>query len=193
MRAQAALQESGSTTTSSPQAERSDETRWRDGSLRDGAFSRRSLGALHDASVERIGCLIRHWTWTDEAMARFERELAIGWDYEEDLLADHPFGSYYQWCALLCGLIEATLQCGLLPTSQLDALRSDFEATLPGLRACRHLLLVIPTSLEQHPRIVDLLRDEEMLSRLRRVHLQLGEALVVAQRSRELDLLDPEG
>ena len=27
-------------------------------------------------SAERLACLIRHWEWTDQARARFERELA---------------------------------------------------------------------------------------------------------------------
>ena len=33
------------------------------------------------ASINRIVCLRRHWAWADEAMARFERELATGWEY----------------------------------------------------------------------------------------------------------------
>ena len=35
-------------------------------------------GSLKDASVNRLACLSRHWTWADEAMAQFERELANG-------------------------------------------------------------------------------------------------------------------
>jgi hypothetical protein len=124
-------------------------------------------------------------------MARFEQELAGGWDYGEDPVADHPFGSYYHWCALLCGLSEGALEHGLLPTAQLDAIRGDLEASLPGLRACRQLLVVIPASLEEHPRIVDLLRDEETLGRLRRLHHAFGEALRKEHVSRELELLDP--
>ena len=146
-------------------------------------------GSLTDASVDRLACLFRHWTWANEAMAQFERELADGWEYDEDLLADHPFGAYYHWCALLCGFSEAALEHGLLSGSQLDALRADLEASLPGLRACRQLLVVIPASLEEHPRIVDLLRDDETLGRLRRVHNAFGEALREEQMSRELDLL----
>jgi hypothetical protein len=82
----------------------------------------------------------------------------------------------------LCGISEAALEHGLLSGSQLDALRPDLEASLPGLRACRQLLVVI----------VDLLRDDETLGRLRRVHYAFGEALRVEQMSREFDLLDPE-
>ena len=41
-------------------------------------------GSLRNASADRLACLFRHWTWADEAMARFERELAGGWDYDED-------------------------------------------------------------------------------------------------------------
>ena len=48
--------------------------------------------------------------------------------------------------------------------------RQDMEASLPGVRACRQLLVVIPASLEEHPRIVDLRRDGETLPRLRRLH-----------------------
>jgi hypothetical protein len=147
-------------------------------------------GSLKGASINRLACLFRHWTWADEAMARFERELANGWEYEEDPRADHLFGSYYHWCALLCGFSEAAVEHGFLPGSQLDALRPDLEACLPELRACRQLLVVIPTSREQHPRIVDLLRDVETLGRLRRVHCAFGEALRDEQMSRELDFLD---
>jgi hypothetical protein len=146
-------------------------------------------GPLEDASVSRLACLFRHWTWADEARARFERELTDGWEYDEDLLADHPFGAYYHWCALLCGFTEAALEHGLLPGTQLDALRPDLEASLPGLRACRQLLIVIPASLEEHPPVVDLLRDGQTLGRLRRIHDAFGEALRQEQMSRELDLL----
>jgi hypothetical protein len=148
-------------------------------------------GSLSNASVDRLACLLRHWTWADEAMARFEQELAGGWDYDEDPVADHPFGAYYHWCALLCGFSEAALEHGLLSTLKIDAIRRDLEASLPGLRACRQLLVVIPASLEEHPRIVDLLRDDEMLGRLRRLHHAFGDALREEQMSRELDMLDP--
>lgn len=147
-------------------------------------------GSLTAASVDRLSCLLRHWTWADEAMLRFEHELASGWEYDEDPVADHPFGSYYHWCALLCGLSETTLHDGLLPMRQLDTLRKDLEATLPWLRACRQLLVEIPASLENQPRIVDLLRDEAMLGRLRRVHTAFGDALRTELMSRELDSLD---
>jgi hypothetical protein len=50
---------------------------------------------------------------------------------------------------------------------------------------------VIPTSREEHPRIVDLLRDDETLARLRRLHHAFGNALREAQTSREIDLLNP--
>lgn len=147
-------------------------------------------GLLRSASVDRLACLVRHWTWADEALTRFEEELAGGWDYDEDLLADHPFGSYYHWCALLCGFCDAALQQGLLSTSRLDAIRPDLEASLPGLRACRQLLVVIPASLEEQPRVVDLLRDEMKLGRLRRLHEAFGDALREERMSREIDSLD---
>jgi hypothetical protein len=146
-------------------------------------------GSLKDASVNRLACLFRHWTWADEAMKHFERQLVDGWDYDEDPLADHPFGAFYHWCALLCGFTEAALERGLLSTLQLETLRPDLEASLPGLQACRQLLVVIPQSLEEHPRIVDLLRDSHTLGRLRRIHHTLGEALRKEQMSRELDWL----
>src|SRR5262245_41868927 len=147
-------------------------------------------GSLRDASLDRLACLLRHWAWADEARTAFDRELTNGWDYDDDPMSDHPFGSYYHWCALLCGFSEAALEHGLLSPSQLDAIRRDLEVSLPGLRACRQLLVVIPSSLEEHPRILDLLRDEETLGRLRRLHQAFGDALHEEQTSREIDSLD---
>jgi hypothetical protein len=147
-------------------------------------------GSLRAASVDRLTCLLRHWAWANEAMQRFEQELAGGWEYDEDPLADHPFGSYYHWCALLCAFSEAALEHGLLPTLQIDAVRRDLEVTLPGLRACRRLLVEIPASLEEQPRVVDLLRDEQTLGRLRRAHKAFGDALREERMSREIDSLD---
>ena len=146
-------------------------------------------GSLKEASVNRLVCLSRHWAWANEARAQFEQQIAAGLEDDEDPLADHPFGSYYHWCALLCGLSEAALEHGLLSASQLEALRPDLEASLPGLQACRQLLVVIPASLEEHPRIVDLLRDAQTVGRLRRVHDAFGEALREEHLSRELDWL----
>lgn len=123
-------------------------------------------------------------------MARFAREQASRWEYDEDPVADHLFGAYYHWCALLCGVSEAALEHGFLSGPQLDALRPDLEASLPGLRACRQLLVAIPASREEHPRIVDLLRDDETIGRLRRVHYAFGDALREEQMSRDLDSLD---
>jgi hypothetical protein len=146
-------------------------------------------GSLREASLDRLACLLRHWAWADEARTAFERELAGGWD-DDDPMSDHPFGPYYHWCALLCGFSEAALEHGLLSPLQLDAIRMDFELTLPRLRACRQLLVVIPASLEDQPRILDLLRDEETLGRLRRVHEAFGAALREEQLSRAVDSLD---
>jgi hypothetical protein len=147
-------------------------------------------GTLAATPIDRLACLVRHWTWADEAMTRFERELAGagGWDDDEDPVADQPFGSYYHWCALLCGIGEAALAHPVLSPAQMEAIRADLDESLPGLRACRQLLVVIPPSLERHPRIVDLLRDDATLGRLRRLHLALGEAF----RSRVRDLRVPE-
>ena len=149
-------------------------------------------GSLKQAPVTRLACLFRHWRWADEALTRFDQELADGWEYDEDPTADHPFGSYYLWCALLCGFSEAALDDGLLSPAQLEALRPDLEATLPSLRASRELLVTIPASLEQHPLIVDLVRDHEMLGRLRRLHGAFGDALREEHFSRELDSFDVE-
>jgi hypothetical protein len=148
-------------------------------------------GSLRDASQDRLACLLRHWAWADEARTALDGELANGWDDDEDPMSDHPFGSYYHWCALLCGFTEAALEHGLLSPLQLGAIRRDLEISLPGLRACRQLLVVIPASLEEQPRILDLLSDEETLGRLRRIHNAFGEALRQERLSREIDLLDP--
>jgi hypothetical protein len=74
---------------------------------------------------------------------------------------------------------------------ELEQIRPDLEASLPGLRACRQILVVIPASLEEHPRVMDLLRDGETLARLRRLHEAFGEALRKEHVSREIDTLDP--
>jgi hypothetical protein len=148
-------------------------------------------GSLKGVSVHRLACLVRHWTWADEARARFERERENGWQCHADPFADHPFGAYYHWCALLCGFSEAALEHRLLSELQMAALRPDLEASLPELRTCRQLLVVIPTSPDDHPRLVDRLRDDVMVSRLRRVHDAFGAALREEHLSRELDLLDP--
>jgi len=146
-------------------------------------------GSLRGVSLDRLACLLRHWAWADEARTAFDQELADGWDDDEPMV-NHPFGSYYHWCALLCGFCEAALEHGLLSPFQFDAIRRDLEVSLPRLRACRQLLVVIPASLEEQPRIVDLLRDEETIGRLRRVHNAFGEALREERLSREIDSLD---
>src|SRR5262245_45380313 len=112
------------------------------------------VGSLRDASLDRLACLLRHWTWADEAMTTFDRELAKGSNDDDDPMSDHPFGAYYHWCALLCAFGEAALDHGLLSPVDLEPIRQDLEASLPGLRACRQLLVVIPASLEEHPRVV---------------------------------------
>ena len=91
---------------------------------------------------------------------------------------------------MLCGLTETAREHGLLSTLQLDAIRQDLEVSLPWLRACRQLLVVIPSSLEEQPRIVDLLGDKETLGRLRRLHEAFGEALREERMAREIDALD---
>lgn len=147
-------------------------------------------GELREASLDRLLCLQRHWAWADEAMARFDHQLANGLDYDDDPMSDHPFGAYYHWCALLCGFAEAAIDRGLLSPPQLEPIRQDIEAGLPGLRACRRLLVTIPASLKEHPRVADLLQDRETLARLRRLHESFGEVLRQEQMAREMDLLD---
>jgi hypothetical protein len=128
----------------------------------------RPSGPLKNASIGRHACLFRHWTWANRRSS---------------------FGAYYLWCALLCGFTEAALEHAILSDLQLASLRADLEASLPGLRACRQLLVVIPVSFEEHPRIVDLLHDHETLGRLRRIHSAFGDALREEQLSRQLEWL----
>ena len=49
---------------------------------------------------------------------------------------------------------------------------------------------MIPASLEEQPRVVDVLGDKETLGRLRRVHEAFGAALREERMSREIDSLD---
>lgn len=150
----------------------------------------RAHGSLKDASVSRLACLLRHWTWADEAKRRFEQELVDGWGYDEDLNADRPFGAYYHWSALLCGFCEAALDQALLSPPALDSIRADLDASLPWLVSSRRLLESIPGAIEEHPRVVDLMRDRQTLGRLRRLHRAFGEAIHEEQVSRRRDLLE---
>lgn len=152
---------------------------------------RSAEAALKDASLGRLACLQRHWAWTAEAKARFEEELADGWNDDDDPMSDRPFGAYHHWCALLCALVETAIEGRLLSPAELTTLGQDLEACLPALRSSRQLLVVIPDALEHHPRMVALLRDRDSLPRLRRVHQAFGEALVKEHVSRENDTLDP--
>ena len=74
-------------------------------------------GSLSNASVDRLTCLLRHWAWADEAMARFEQQLAGGWQDDEVPVADHPFGRH-------CG--ARTSRC-LYPVAGKEGLH-DLEA-----------------------------------------------------------------
>jgi hypothetical protein len=147
-------------------------------------------GTLREVSLDRLACMLRHWAWADEAKRAFERELASGWEDDDDPIADRPFGSYSHWCALLCGFSEAALEQALLPPAVFDVIRSDLEVTLPALRACRQVLVVIPASLEEQRRVLDLFRDDASIARVRRVHDAFGEALREERLSREVDSLD---
>lgn len=147
-------------------------------------------GSLKHASWDHLACLLRHWTWANEAMVTFDRELATGWVNEDDPMSDHPFGAFYHWCALLCALGEAALEHGLLSPLQLEPIRQDLEASVSVLKACRQLLIVVPASFEEHPPIVDVVRDGDTLPRLRRLHHAFGEAIREEQACREVDSLD---
>ena len=147
-------------------------------------------GSLKHASWDHLACLLRHWTWANEAMVTFDRELATGWDNEDDPMSDHPFGAFYHWCALLCALGEAALEHGLLSPLQLEPIRQDLESSVPVLKACRQLLIVVPASLEEHPLIVHVVRHGDTLARLCRLHHAFGEAIREEQACREVDSLD---
>jgi hypothetical protein len=69
--------------------------------------------------------------------------------------------------------------------------RPDLEASLPHLRACRALLAFVPDSLEEQPRLIELIRDEQTLPRFRRIHQAFGDALAREQMSRGIESLDP--
>jgi len=142
---------------------------------------------LHSVSLDRLACLLRHWTWADQAKRTFDRELAPLGD-DENPVADRPFGSYYHWCALLCALCEAAVDSTLLSAEQLDAVHDDVDQVLPELRRCRQLLIHITASFE--PSLHDLLHDTETLGRLRRLHKTFGDALHDEQMLREVDSLD---
>jgi hypothetical protein len=148
--------------------------------------------ALSRSSIDRFACLVRHWAWADAARARFERERSLGWEGDADPFAHRLFGSYYLWCALLCGLFDTALEDDLLSPSQMATLQPDLDACLPILHAGRHILVAVPRTREGDPRIIDLLRGDGALSCLRRVHGRLGAVLLEEQatRSRGLFALD---
>jgi hypothetical protein len=148
---------------------------------------------LKHVSFDRLTCLLRHWTWADEARQRFERELAAFPDDSPQGSAGNPdriLGAYYHWCAMLCALGDAAEQHALVEYAPLDGIRDDLKATLPWLRVCRKRLVDVASSYENHPKLADLHRDKEMLRRLRRIHRELGEAFRNEQVSREVDSLD---
>jgi hypothetical protein len=151
----------------------------------DGAVTPALLAAL---STSRLVCLHRHWKWADDAKARFDRQRSGGWEYDDDPQADHLFGAYYQWCTLLCGVGDAVLEHGV--PAPFEAVEHDLRACLPVLRAARQVLLVVPIAREPQPRIVDLLRDEEMLRCIGRVHVAIGGALRDEQASRTSGVAD---
>jgi hypothetical protein len=149
-------------------------------------------GGLKTVSLNRLVCLSRHWAWADEARGRFERTLSSGWDDECDPLADRMIGAYYHWCALLCGIGEAAIDDDLLAPGQRDAVAADLHACLSLLRRCRQVLVTIPTSREEQPRLVDVLRDGDTLRRLRHVHDVFGDALRDEQGTRDMEFLDSQ-
>ena len=44
---------------------------------------------------------------------------------------------------------------------ELEPIRTDLEHSLPALKSSRQLLVAVPASLEEHPRVVELVRGEE--------------------------------
>jgi hypothetical protein len=83
-------------------------------------------------------------------MARFERELAEGWNDDQILTPIIPAASIITGAHCFVASVKLHFRTGFCPLSlQLDAIREDLEAGLSGLRACRQLLVVFPTSLEE--------------------------------------------
>ena len=146
---------------------------------------------LRHVSLDRLTCLLRHWTWADEARGRFEQELS---DVEDDstLVADRPFGALHHWSALLCALSEVALDDGLLSRARREALLDDIESSLPRLRESRKLLISIPHSFERRPMVIDLTRNSDAVERMRRIHQAFGQALSEEEALRELASLDPD-
>ena len=155
-----------------------------------GAVGVSERGSLRHASWDRLGCLLRHWTWANEAMATFDEELSGAWTGDDDPMADHPFGAFYHWCALLCALGDAAVAHELLSPAQLESVRQDLHVCWPVLRRCQQLLVAVPASLEEHPRLVDLARDTVILPRLRRLHEAFGDAVREERAVREIESLD---
>jgi hypothetical protein len=145
-------------------------------------------GSLRHASVNRLACLVRHWAWADEALARVELQLA-GTAWPPDPSSDHTLGTYCYWGVLLGSFSDEALEKGLLSTSQLAAIRGDLEASRAVLHACRQLLRLASDSPEEQQRQGCPLRDEETHGRLRRIHEAFGRALREERSSREIDSL----
>jgi hypothetical protein len=148
---------------------------------------------LKHLSIERLRCLLRHWSWADEARTRFERELASfpsDYDRPAGASADRPIGAYYHWCALLCALGDAADGHNLTNHAPLDTIHDDLRSLLPWLRVCRKSLFDVPASPEPHPTLGDLHRDQDTVTRLRRVHRAFGDAFRNEQVSRDIDALD---
>ena len=57
-------------------------------------------GSLKHASWDHLACLLRHWTWANEAMVTFDRELATGWDNAKTIQCPIIRSDVYHWCAL---------------------------------------------------------------------------------------------
>ena len=148
---------------------------------------------LKHLSLERLRCLMRHWSWAEDARTRFERELAVfpsDYDRGPGAPTDRPLGAYYYWCAMLGALGDAAEAHHLTYHAPLDAIHEDLGSLLPWLRVCRKRLFDIPASPEQHPTLADLHRDKDTVARLRRVHRAFGDAFRSEQVSRDVDSLD---
>jgi hypothetical protein len=103
-----------------------------------------------------------------------------------EVLADRPFGALYQWCGLLCAVVECVIASDAVQgVEQTD----DLRVTNQWLQRSRALLMVVPRSVDYNDRSL-LFRGGDTLEKIRRLHRALGEAFRQEQERREIDSLD---
>src|SRR5262249_38819065 len=103
--------------------------------------SRAVSGSLKDASLDRLACPLRHWAWADEARTALDRELANGWNDDDDPMSDHPFRTSRPDLATLA----ESQRVG--PGAFVDL---DMDATLRNLGEEARLLPCAATTYEPH-------------------------------------------